>query len=350
MSFTSSWLLVAGMVVSFVHQGAASYGDRSWIFRRCYTHCVNSVRKCPKTDNRVLNQAVYMRVLGWTCTDECTYDCMWETVEAFQKDSSPIPQFYGKWPFIRLLGMQEPLSVLASILNGAGVFYMLLKFRRLVPPSAPMYYVWQFYCIIVMNAWFWSAIFHSRDTSFTEKMDYFCALSLVLASLYTCILRLIGTHCRRKVAIATIVISAFYAQHVYYMGFVHFDYGYNMTVNVAVGVVNATAWITWCLPRRKTKPHVRKCIATNLLISVLLSLELGDFPPVLWIMDAHSLWHLGTIPVPFIWLSFAIDDCLDMNNSLKQTQKVLPTSVSVVDTPVCVDTPTDPRGAMKKVD
>lgn len=28
---------------------------------------------------------------------------------------------------------------------------------------------------------------------------------------------------------------AFYFQHIYYLTFIHFDYGYNMKVNIAVG-------------------------------------------------------------------------------------------------------------------
>ena len=29
--------------------------------------------------------------------------------------------------------------------------------------------------------------------------------------------------------------------------------------------------------------------------------QLLDFPPILWILDAHSLWHFSTIPLPLLW-------------------------------------------------
>ena len=29
--------------------------------------------------------------------------------------------------------------------------------------------------------------------------------------------------------------------------------------------------------------------------------QLGDFPPILWTFDAHSLWHLGTAPFCYFW-------------------------------------------------
>lgn len=32
----------------------------------------------------------------WSCSDECKYSCMWLTVDAYKKDNSGVPQFYGK--------------------------------------------------------------------------------------------------------------------------------------------------------------------------------------------------------------------------------------------------------------
>jgi len=36
--------------------------------------------------------------------------------KVFEK-GEPVQQYYGKWPFWRLLGMQEPASLLFSTLN-----------------------------------------------------------------------------------------------------------------------------------------------------------------------------------------------------------------------------------------
>lgn len=30
-------------------------------------------------------------------------------------------------------------------------------------------------------------------------------------------------------------------------------------------------------------------------------LQLGEFPPIFWILDAHALWHLGTAPMCYFW-------------------------------------------------
>lgn len=34
-----------------------------------------------------------------------------------------------------------------------------------------------------------------------------------------------------------------------------------------------------------------------LLLQALSLLELLDFPPLFWVLDAHALWHVSTIPV-----------------------------------------------------
>ena len=69
-------------------------------------------------------------------------------------------------------------------------------------------------------------------------MDYFCAFSIVTYSLLAFLLRLVGTDNAKAVA-ATAGCAAIFAHHIYNMAFVHFDYGHNMVVNVAVGAVNS---------------------------------------------------------------------------------------------------------------
>lgn len=40
------------------------------------------------------------------------------------------------------------------------------------------------YIAFHINAWVWSSVFHARDTSVTEKLDYFSADACVLAGAY----------------------------------------------------------------------------------------------------------------------------------------------------------------------
>lgn len=161
-------------------------------------------------------------MLLWTCHDECTYHCMWRTTNAFVSREWPVPQFYGKWPFKRMFGIQEPASVLFSFLNLVAHWRMIRKFRREVRNDSPMYYTWhifsavsafdlffyalafsmrifpthfdlcyQFVCLtqICINGWICSIIFHTRDFPLTELLDYGFAYSMVLANFCCMILR-----------------------------------------------------------------------------------------------------------------------------------------------------------------
>lgn len=57
----------------------------------------------------------------------------------------PVPQFYGKWPFVRFFGIQEPASVFFSFLNLVAHWRMIRKFRSEVRNDSPMYYVWHIF-------------------------------------------------------------------------------------------------------------------------------------------------------------------------------------------------------------
>ena len=39
-------------------------------------------------------------------------------------------------------------------------------------------------------------------------------------------------------------------------------------------------------------------------------LETLDFPPVLWVIDSHALWHVSTVMLPFLFYRFFIEDSL----------------------------------------
>ncbi|KXJ14095.1 Post-GPI attachment to proteins factor 3 [Exaiptasia diaphana] len=61
----------------------------------------------------------------------------------------PIKQFYGKWPFVRFLGVQEPASTLFSILNGLGHILGWRAYRSVIPQNYKMYNVWKCYMLIL---------------------------------------------------------------------------------------------------------------------------------------------------------------------------------------------------------
>ncbi|XP_045426763.1 post-GPI attachment to proteins factor 3 isoform X5 [Pipistrellus kuhlii] len=268
---------------------SGSQGDREPVYRDCVLRCEE--RNC---SGEALNhfrsrQPIYMSLAGWTCQDDCKYECMWVTVGLYLQEGHKVPQFHGKWPFSRFLFFQEPASAVASFLNGLASLVMLCRYRTFVPASSPMYPTCMAFAWLVsrkkastaprgpwppqplqpcswplpdsgqlppgqpdqeeagpgwrlaeppppqrlgpsgicpislpglplqthpklartppphplhsrpqrlrspaplaqvsLNAWFWSTVFHTKDTALTEKMDYFCASTVILHSIYLC--------------------------------------------------------------------------------------------------------------------------------------------------------------------
>ena len=81
-------------------------------------------------------------------------------------------------------------------------------------------------------------------------------------------------------------------------------------VCVRVGVASSVGWLIWCYRVRARQPYAMKAGACILALNVLILLELGDFPPLWWSLDAHSLWHLGTAPIPFLWYRYALSSAV----------------------------------------
>lgn len=312
---------LAALLLCFFGVASASPGDQSAEYKSCLRRCrgINCTQEKQTTFRS--GQAWYLALLLWDCADECRHECMWHAVDVLQANGKPVPQFHGKWPFWRFYGIQEPASVLFSILNGICHLWMWRKFRRLVPPSAPFYAIWKGQAVLSINAWFWSAVFHARDTPLTEKLDYYCAFSVVLYSLYSLCMRFLGTKSTWLSVSVTMPFAAFFVYHIQYLNFVHFDYGYNMKANVITGLLNSIGWLSWCWHHRR-RGYVWKGIIVVFILDALLLLELGDFPPWRFLVDAHALWHLGTAPLPLLWYRFLIDDSLYELHTKKNAGKV----------------------------
>uniref|UniRef100_A0A674DQP7 Post-GPI attachment to proteins factor 3 n=1 Tax=Salmo trutta TaxID=8032 RepID=A0A674DQP7_SALTR len=148
----------------------ASQGDKEPVYQGCVTQCVRTNCTGARLRGFQSTQAPYMALTGWTCRDDCRYQCMWQTVGLYQAEGYSIPQFHGKWPFARFLCFEEPASALASLLNGLACLLMLLRYRSSVPRQSPMYYTITAFSLVSLNAWFWSTVFHTRDTYLTEDV------------------------------------------------------------------------------------------------------------------------------------------------------------------------------------
>lgn len=95
----------------------------------------------------------------------------------------------------------------------------------------------------------------------------------------------------------TATCAALYLGHVGYLLGVKWDYGYNMAANVVAGVVQNVLW-SWFSYRQWREKKAMWAVWPGVVVAwvtMAMSLELLDFPPVWGVVDAHSLWHLGTI-------------------------------------------------------
>jgi post-GPI attachment to proteins factor 3 len=333
----------------------ASSGDSSLEFHDCLGTCQSKicVTNAPALE-------LSLRLTGWTCTDECKYTCMHNLTDDAIATGDPIEQYYGKWPFWRFAGMQEPASVAFSILNLWAHTRGMQKIRRHIRDSHPMKRFYLYWSLASMNAWMWSSVFHTRGACFpnfpflptcsllildlprTEKLDYFSAALSILYALYTIVIRVFhlypveplngfmlssipGFSRRAFYLLWTCVCTLLYLGHISYLSILpRFDYTYNMAFNLVIGMTHNLLWLLYSLPAalsvfqrfpyrgRSYRPSfVGKAALFVILTTAATALELFDFPPWGRIIDAHALWHLATVPIAFFWYDLLIQDARD---------------------------------------
>lgn len=204
--------------------------------------------------------------------------------------------------------MQEPFSVLFSGLNFMAHYDGLSKILIHIPASYSMrkYYILLSY--FGMMSWVFSMIFHTRDFRFTEQLDYFAAGASVLYGLYYTTIRIFrldrgGPKTRSLLRAWTVTCISMYAAHVAYLKWYSWDYTYNMAANVVAGIVQNSMW-SWFSIQKYTKSKRFWATWPGIAVAwlfLVMSLELLDFPPIWGCVDAHSLWHLGTVAPTILW-------------------------------------------------
>ncbi|KAI9254011.1 Per1-like-domain-containing protein [Sporodiniella umbellata] len=249
----------------------ASSGDRLPYYISCVNQCAVSTRALP------LN----LRLLGWNAVDECKYECMQKITHKALESGDKIHQYHGKWPFIRVFGIQELASVIFSVLNGFMHYKYFFRIKRQITDAYPLKTVYLGIAVCGMNAWFWSTVFHTRDLPWTEKLDYFSAGLYILYGLFLSVVRIFN-------------VLAYLLHVIYLTRLPRFDYGYNMLACLIVGGIQTSFWLV--------------CGMSVILVSLAMSLEVFDFPPWFGLLDAHSLWHAATIPLAPLFYHFLLKD------------------------------------------
>jgi len=333
----------------------ASIGDREPEYRRCVASCLDTGcvqtplfyegardsahnGECePACRERGIYEAelpFHIRLTGWGCDGDCKYRCMRiHTVQRQNKMLIPL-KYYGKWPFLRLGGVQEPASVLASLVCLVCHIWGVCRFWKISEAASRLdgasclgssasvrhaMFLWIGFGLVSINTWIASAVFHARDTTGTERYDYFSANALIVFMIYAFFARALVVPMARintssLHTIWPIVVHAFlfvsalslYAWHVSNM-LTEFDYGYNLKVMITASVAYSLGWLLWAYAARHPQAHVL-FISTFFTWALTISLEVQDFPPWMGIVDAHALWHLTTPPLIVAWWQFVYED------------------------------------------
>jgi hypothetical protein len=164
-----------------------------------------------------------------------------------------------------------------------------------------------------LASWVFSSIFHTRDFDITEKADYFAAGASVLYGLYFAPIRIFRLEKPQFVSLLktwTLICLAIYIAHVCYLTLWSWDYTYNMAFNVLLGIIQNLLW-SWFSITRYRKLKRTWAAWPGLIVAwivVAMSLELLDFPPIIGLLDAHALWHAGTIGPTIWWYWFLVRD------------------------------------------
>ncbi|KAK6457099.1 Per1-like-domain-containing protein [Scheffersomyces xylosifermentans] len=299
----------------------------------------------------------------WSCEADCNYKCQQIVTNKREKTGLPVVQFYGKWPFTRVFGVQEFFSTVFSL----GNFYVnYISLDRVVQqyyknsksdPQQQRYSVMvaQYVVLIVVSlvGWSFSSLFHLRDNNITETLDYFGASAIILSNFNAIVVRYFSLF-KTNTNILSLwygILLFVYVSHCVKLLY-NWDYWYNTMANLVVGV---SAMVLWCLHALNVKrqysrnyimynnsiqllPFETKLLTKlnhiglgqaklvpvlpalfNLWLFVGVSFEFFDWAPIQRLVDAHSIWHLFTILPTIFWYDWNIWD-IEM---MKITDKAL---------------------------
>lgn len=236
-------------------------------------------------------------------------------------------KYHGHWPFLRYFGMDEPASVLFSLVNALPHVFQLKQVTTSFTQtcfqkddidkdsktngSCNNYYmiIWlNLYPIVSIIAWVCSALYHIRKTDLSTRTDYITALFFLSYCFWLSLRRLMGS----KVSVNLVTMTALlmlslciYRSWQIYTEF-SINFTYHMEICIVISVLHATTWIVWIVMNMKSihDDRIWLCILNQVWFIGSAMLEIFDFPPFFGIFDAHSLWHLATIPLGFMWYRF----------------------------------------------
>lgn len=297
----------------------ASPGDETEDYQRCYKDCLTRV------SDGFLSMPT---VTFWTKRDECAYQCMWLMEETrIHLNRSPV-KYFGKWPFKRWLGMQEPASALFSLANlTAHLLGFFGIYRRGVQPRARrrswlLHWEIVLFASVAVVVWSASTFYHFRDVWWTVRIDYAAAFAWLILSLGFAISRAFSLRTKWQLAVnASLLLIV--TIHTIYIYIVDLNYAASQFLCGAAAIIYSAlllGWSGWERLRKGLRPHVIYLVVA--IMSTIFSaaiLAVLDFSAWKGIIDAHATWHLITALIaPLFYVFFKKDALWDLNLQEKQ--------------------------------
>jgi hypothetical protein len=182
------------------------------------------------------------------------------------------------------------------------------------------------YPYVALTAWLSSAVFHAKKTRRSTWIDYSAALLFLAHGLWLTLRRVAGEEGRTAANILGACFAIWLVGRLGEMQRDRISFDLHMHTCIAIAVCTITLWLLWLLlggggggnvvggKKVRQLPHPLnrfRCLACQVAFAAASMLELFDFPPIWGILDAHSLWHLATVPLGFQWYEFWRQDELN---------------------------------------
>ena len=177
------------LLLSLIRFSLSSYGDSDLHFQNCIKGKAQSEMSKSAVTSKLLATANYYcnrkhsqqsdvkskayydflsrinDLLSWNDEDDCKYYCMFWITHIRREFNLPTLKYYGHWPYVRVFGIQEPASMLFSIMNTIPHILSLLFSSYYYPIYSSDYVMklWlQLYTCVAINAWVAASLYHYR--------------------------------------------------------------------------------------------------------------------------------------------------------------------------------------------
>lgn len=315
--------LVLLIFVLSTWQVGGSAGDVHPYFHSCVTSCVQT------SPTQVFPPSPACQMVSWTTEEYCEYSCMTEMSDFRRQQGLSQWKFYGHWVFIRYCGFEEIASVVFSLGNAIPHVLWLTSWRKSHSNYTLLHWI-DLYAIVAVNAWLASAVFHSQKHGLPSLYDYTSALLLVGYGAVIAMRKLVDGYKQQDTLMFVLctIATGLYLIRVWHMWARPFSVSFDLhmkTCFVLVGIATTTwfIWIAHGLLSKQAGANSKEkywyCLLVQLWFLCAALLEIFDFPPYFGLFDAHSLWHLATIPLGFVLYRFwHVDYQSESVNRLKQ--------------------------------